>query len=134
MKRDREIQEKRSANQSLDKKSRHERACLHRALPDRLQHRPTFVLPRPERLEELDDLVPFPLSNVVDADHAHLDVIVEQKVKQAEEPFERVIVHPAWERAVRRYVTPNALDRLGDPEELESTADGAARVYLEWAR
>ena len=76
-----------------------------------------------ERLEQLDDLVPLSLPHVVDADHAHLDVVVEQKVEQTQKRFERVVVRPAWERAVGRDVTPNALDGLSDGEEFNPTAD-----------
>ena len=117
-----------------NRSSRHEWACLHRALPDRLQNHASLLLPRAERLEQLDDLVPLSLTHVVDANHAHLDVVVEQKVEQTEEPFERVVVLPAWERAVGRDVAPHALDGLCDAEELKPTTDGTLRAYLECAR
>jgi len=58
-----------------------ERASLHRALPDRLQDQVFLVVPRAERLEQLYDLVPPALAHVIDADRAHLDVVVQQKVE-----------------------------------------------------
>ena len=54
-----------------------ERACLHRTIPDRLQDQFPFIVPRAKCLEQLDDLVPPALAHVVDADRAHLDVVVE---------------------------------------------------------
>jgi len=115
-------------------RSRHERTRLHGPIPNRLQDRATLLLPRSKRLEQLNDLIPLALSYVIDADHAHLDVIVEQKVEQDEEPLELVVVRPAWERAVGHEVGPHAFDRLCDPEELQSAADGTVRRDLECAR
>ena len=54
-----------------------ERACLHRTITDRLQDQFPFFVPRAKCLEQLDDLVPPTLAHVVDADRAHLDVVVE---------------------------------------------------------
>ena len=113
---------------------RHEWTCLHGPVPDRLQDCATLLLPRSKRLEQLDDLIPLALSHVVDADHAHLDVIVEQKVEQGEKPLEIVVVRLAWERAVGHDVGPHAFDRLCDPEELQTTADGTIRRDLKRAR
>lgn len=112
----------------------HEWTCLHGPVPDGLQDRATLLLPRSKRLEQLNDLIPLALSHVVDADHAHLDVVVEQKVEQGKEPLEVVVVRLAWERAVGHEVGPHAFDRLCDPEELQSTADGTVRRDLERAR
>lgn len=79
-------------------------ACLHRTPPDRLQDEVFLVVPRAKGLEQLDDLVLPALAHVVDADRAHLDVVVKQKVEQGKETLELVFVvvvsAPTWKRVV----------------------------------
>ena len=60
------------------------RASLHRGFPNRLQNRIALLLPRVKRLEHLNDLVPPTLPHIIDADRAHLDIVVEQKVEQGQ--------------------------------------------------
>jgi len=69
-----------------------ERANLHRTIPDRLQDHLPFLVPRPECLEQLYDLVPSALTYVVNADSAHLDIVIEQKVKERKESLELVVL------------------------------------------
>jgi hypothetical protein len=114
----------------LSSSSRHERARLYRTLPNRLQNRTALLLPRAQRFEQLDDLVALALAHVVDADHAHLDVIVEQKIEQGEQSFERVVVRLTWECAVGDELAPHTLDGLCDAEELQPTTNGTFRGYL----
>ena len=100
-----------------------ERANLHRAIPDRLQYQLPFLVPSTQRLEQLHDLVPSPLSHVVNANRAHLDIVIEQKVKEGKQSLELVVLGniiaawrlPTWrECAVRNRRASDALYGLGD--------------------
>ena len=86
------------------------RASVHRTLPDRLQNRVALLLPRAKRLEQLNDLVALSLAHIVNADCAHLDVIVEQKVEQAKQPLELVIIGPMWEIDIGHGGAPHTPD------------------------
>jgi hypothetical protein len=76
------------------------RASLHRGLPNRLQNRIALILPRANCLEQLNDLVPPTLSHIVDANRAHLDIVIEQKVEQGQQPIELVITRVLREIAI----------------------------------
>jgi len=93
-----------------------------------------LLLPRTKRLEELDDFVALALTYVIDANRAHLDIVVEQKVEQAEQPLKRVVIGTTGKRAIRDGVTPQTLNCFCDPEELKPATDGAFRGYLQRAR
>jgi hypothetical protein len=59
-----------------------------------------LLLPRAKCLEQLDDLVALTLTHIVDADHAYLDIVVQQKVEQAKQPIEPVIIGSLWESTI----------------------------------
>ena len=90
--------------------SPNEWASLHRTLPDRLQNRIALLLPPAERLEQLNDLVTLTLAHIVNADRTHLDVILEQKVEQGQQPIEPVIIEPTREIGIGNDGGPQALD------------------------
>jgi hypothetical protein len=60
--------------------------------------------------------------HVVHIDGAHLDLFAKQKVDQAEESLERLVVSPSRKRAVCGAATLYLLDRLRNAEELGSAA------------
>jgi hypothetical protein len=110
---------------------RNKRTRLHRALTDRLYDRTSLVFPSSKRLEQLHNLIPFALSHVVDAHRAHLDVILEQKVKQPKQAVQLFVVRLARESTVRYGRTSKPFHRLSDPEQLESTTYRASGRYLQ---
>jgi hypothetical protein len=67
-------------------------------------------LPRPKRPEQLDDFITLAPMHVAHIGCAHLDLLAEQKVDQAEKPLERVVVSPPRKRAVCGAAAPYVLD------------------------
>lgn len=106
------------------------RPSLHRGFPNRLQNRIALLLPRAKCLEQLNDLVPLTLPHIIDADHAHLDIVIEQKVEQSQQPIEFVIIRSLWEITIRNGGTTQTLDRFCDPEKLQPATDRASRRNL----
>jgi hypothetical protein len=86
------------------------RASLHRRFSNRLQNRIALLLPRAKCLEQLNDLVPPTLPHIIDADRAHLDIVIEQKVEQGQQPIELVIIRSSWEIAIGNGGTTQTLD------------------------
>jgi len=93
-----------------------------------------LLLPRAKRLEQLNDLVPPTQPHIIDTDRAHLDIVIEQKIEQGQQPIELVVIRSVWEIAIGNGGTAQTLDRLCDPEKLQPAADGASRRYLQRSR
>jgi hypothetical protein len=90
--------------------SPYKRASLHRGFPNRLQNSIALLLPRAKCLEQLNDLVPPTLPHIIDADRAHLDIVIEQKVEQRQQPIELVIILSLWEFAIGNGGSTQTLD------------------------
>ena len=90
--------------------SPNKRASLHRSFPYRLQNRMALILPRAKRLEQLNDLVPLTQPHIIDADRAHLDIVIEQKIEQGQQPIELVVIRSVWEIAIGNGGTAQTLD------------------------
>lgn len=90
--------------------SPNKRASLHRGFPNRLQNRIALLFPHAKCLEQLDDLVPPTLPHIIDADRAHLDIVIEQKVEQPQQPIELVIIRSSWEITIGNGGTAQTLD------------------------
>ena len=108
---------------------RHEVPGLHGALADALRERAALVLPGLERADDLDDLVALALADVVDADAAHLDVIVEEEVEEAEETVKAVVAGVSREGGVGHgRVGGLTLDGFGEAQEAEAGEERSAGV------
>ena len=57
-------------------------ACLNRALTNRVHDGLPLLFPGFEGLEQLDDLIPLALFDIVDAYATHLDVVVQEEVEE----------------------------------------------------
>ena len=70
----------------------------------------SLLLPRTKSLEQLNNLVPFALPHIIDTNRAHLDIIIEQKVEQTQQPIQLVIIRPLWEIATGNRGAPQTFD------------------------
>jgi hypothetical protein len=105
-------------------------------------HRPTpddasayclpFLLPRLQRLKELDDFIRTTLPYIVDADGTHLDALIKKHVEQSEQAIQTLVIGIRGESLVcNRGFARSALYILRDPEKSETVGNFYVGILIE---
>lgn len=100
----------------------HERACRNSSLANRLRNRLPLVLPRLQGTQKLHDLVRSRLSDIVNADGPHLDIVIEQEVEQTEEAVQFVVMGSRGKSRIRYWRRRRpTFDVFREPEQRKAT-------------
>ena len=88
----------------------------------------SFIFPQLQRSQQLQDFVPLPVPDIIDAHSTDLDIVVEQEIKQLEQPIQCVVVRATRERRVgNRWRRRSPSNRFCQPEKSETAAQRISR-------